>query len=208
MDEDRTYQLLGRWSEGDEDALAEILQRDLPWIRKRIEARCGELLRQRVETEDLVQEAMLEVLRFGPRFQIANRNAFRGLMVRIIENVIRGELDYHQALRREIARERPLPGDTLLQLGSELPSVTRPSQHAQRSEREAWVRLALELLDPRDRDVVLLRQWKELSFAEIAEELGISESGARMRFQRALPKIAKQVAALREGRVDERGNEA
>jgi RNA polymerase sigma factor (sigma-70 family) len=70
------------------------------------------------------------------------------------------------------------------------------------------VRLALELLDPRDRDVVLLRQWKELSFAEIAEELGISESGARMRFQRALPKIAKQVAALREGRVDERGNEA
>ena len=202
MTQDPTFHLLGRWFTGDEAALDEILRRDLPWIRQRVEERCGDVLRKRVECEDIVQEALVEVLRYGPRFQMQSRDEFRGLMVRIIENVIRGELDYHQALRREIARERPLPGATILQLGGDLRSVTRPSQAAERSEREAWVRLALELLDVRDREILLLRQWKELGFAEIGERLGISENGARMRFQRALPKLARQVAALKSGHVD------
>lgn len=203
MDEDqRTFHLLERWHGGDDRALGEILRRDLPWIRKRVEARCGEQLRARVDDEDLVQEALLEVLRYGPRFLMSDREQFRGLMVRIIENVIRGQADFHNALRREIAREKPLPSGTMLHLNCGLPSVTRPSQAADRSEREAWVRLALELLDREDREILLLRQWKELTFGEIAQQLEIGESAARMRFTRALPKLARKVEQLKSGAID------
>lgn len=203
MDDDqRTYHLLERWHGGDDRALGEILERDLPWIRKRVEARCGEALRARVDSEDLVQEALLEVLRYGPRFLMDDREQFRGLMVRIIENVIRGQHDFHHALRREIAREKPLPSGTMLRLDGAARSVTRPSEVASRGEREAWVRLALELLDREDREVLLLRQWKELSYAEIGERLEIGESAARMRFTRALPKLARKVEQLQAGKID------
>ncbi|HMQ23284.1 MAG TPA: sigma factor, partial [Planctomycetota bacterium] len=104
MNDEQTYHLLERWHGGDEQALGVILERDLPWIRKRVEERCGDALRKRVDDEDLVQEAMLEVLRYGPRFLMSDRDQFRGLMVRIIENVIRGQHDFHNALRRELAR--------------------------------------------------------------------------------------------------------
>jgi RNA polymerase sigma-70 factor (ECF subfamily) len=198
-DEAQTLQLLQRWHHGDESALNAILARDLDWIRARVAERCGEALKGRLETEDLVQEAMVEVLRYGPRFLMAGRDDFRGLMVRIIENVIRGQADHHNALRRQMARERPLPEGSVIALDGAARSVTRPSEAAQRSEREAMVRLALELLDREDREVLLLRQWKELSFAEIGAELGIGENGARMRFNRALPKLARKVDQLRSG---------
>ena len=203
MDEDlRTYQLLEKWHGGDDEALGAILARDLPWIRERVAARCGDALKERVDSEDIVQEAMIEVLRYGPRFAMADRDAFRGLMVRIIENVIRGQHDFHNALRRELAREKPLPSASMIRLDPGHKSVTRPSQALERSEREAWVRLALELLDRDDREILLLRQWKELSFGEIAEQLGIQENTARMRFARALPKLASKVAQLQEGAID------
>ena len=62
------------------------------------------------------------------------------------------------------------------------------------------MRLALELLEPEDRQVLLLRQWQELEFAAVGARMGLSEDAARMRFQRALPKLAKKLEALRSGR--------
>ncbi len=202
MNDEQTYHLLERWHGGDEQALGVILERDLPWIRKRVEERCGDALRKRVDDEDLVQEAMLEVLRYGPRFLMSDRDQFRGLMVRIIENVIRGQHDFHNALRRELAREKPLPEQTRIDLDPAARSVTRPSQALDRNEREACVRLALELLDHEDREVLLLRQWKGLSFADIGQQLGVNENTARMRFNRALPRLARQVEHLEGGALD------
>jgi RNA polymerase sigma-70 factor (ECF subfamily) len=79
--------------------------------------------------------------------------------------------------------------------------ATRPSAAADRNEKRAWIRLALELLDTADRDVVLLRQWDGLSFAEVGERLGIREDAARMRFERAVARLARLVARLRAGEI-------
>ena len=72
-DEDLTGKLLERWHAGDGGALDELLVRDLPWIRRCVHRRLGQGLRQRAETEDFVQEAVLEVLRYGPRFVVGTR---------------------------------------------------------------------------------------------------------------------------------------
>ncbi len=194
----QTVELLHRWHAGDRGALDTLIERDLPWIRNYVASRLGPLLRARGETQDYVQEAMIEVLRYGPRFVMADKARFRSLLARIIENMLRDKHDWYTAKRRAIQKERPIPSDSILDLDRPRQSVTRPSQAAGRRERESWVRLALEFLDPDDRKVILLRQWDGLSFAEIGERIGLSEDAARMRLKRALPKLAKQVEQLRQ----------
>jgi RNA polymerase sigma-70 factor (ECF subfamily) len=195
-----TLLLLQRWHAGDDQALADLVRQELPWVRTLVERRVGELLRQRADVDDFVQQAMLEVLRYGPRFVVESVPKFRSLMARIVENVIRDRNEYFRARRRDLARERPLPADTVLHLDPPQDSVTRPSQAAARAEGKALVRVALELLDPADREVLLLRQWEELSFAAIGARLGIGEDAARMRFARAVGKLGGVLRGL--GRRD------
>lgn len=191
--------LLKRWHSGDRAALEQLVERELPWIRNYVNARIGELLRARGEADDYVQEAMLDVLRYGPRFVTDDPESFRRLLARIVENTLRDMADWHGAERRALRRERQVPADSVLHLDRPDETVTRPSQNAAANEQQAWVALALELLDPDDRKVILLRQWEELSFGDIAKRLGIEEDAARMRFHRALPRLGRKLEELRAG---------
>jgi RNA polymerase sigma-70 factor (ECF subfamily) len=53
----------------------------------------------------------------------------------------------------------------------------------------ASLRAAFERLPSSQRDVVVLKLLRGVSFAEAAELLGISEEAARMRFSRALRSV-------------------
>ena len=194
--------LLKRWHGGDGQALNEVLDRDLPWIRNKVHQRLGDALRGKAETVDFVQDAMVEMLRYGPRFELANRAHFRALMAKIIENVLRGKHDWFQAQRRQIARERPLASETIVCLDPQADRIGTPSMVMDKNEREARVRLAVELLDPEDREILVLRQWQGLSFKETAEKLGLTEDAARMRFNRTLPKVARMMSQLEQGEID------
>jgi RNA polymerase sigma-70 factor (ECF subfamily) len=202
MASDDTRQLLQRWHAGERAAIDALVARDLPWIVQFVHARLGPLLRARGETMDYVQSAVIDVLAYTPRFVTDDRDRFRGLLARIVENHLRDAHDHHQAGRRNPARETPLPDDSVLDLDVGARPATEPGSRAARNEREAWVRLALELLPGEDRQVLLLRQWHELEFAQVGARLGLSEDAARMRFQRALPKLARKLEELRAGRLD------
>ncbi len=197
-----TRALLRRWHDGDRASLEELLARDRAFVVDYVRRRAGPELLQRAETDDFVQEAMVQALQYCPRFLISDREQFRGLLARITENILRDHAVSRRRLRRDAERERPVPSDSLLQLdppaGSE---VTRPSEAAQRNDDKAWIRLGLELLPRDDRQVVRLREWDGLSFAEVGDALGIDADAARMRFQRTLPRLARLVMDLRAGRL-------
>ncbi|MCB9871343.1 MAG: sigma-70 family RNA polymerase sigma factor [Planctomycetes bacterium] len=201
MDPGKTQSLLRRWHDGDSASLHELLDRDMPWIQERIRRRLGSLLRARRDVDDYVQEAVIKALQYTPRFVLSDRTQFRALLARMTENVIRDEADRQHAARRDVARERPVPGDSLLDLDPPVDSVTRPNSAADRDEARAWARLAVELLPAEERAIVRMRQWEELSFAEIGEKLGMTRDAAKMRFQRLLPRLARTVTMLRAGRV-------
>ena len=160
-----TSQLLRRWHSGERAGLDGLLERHLPWVRNHVRGRLGPLLRRKAETMDYVQDAMVQFLRYGPSVLVAEDDHFRALLVRIVENSIRNKYDWFTARRRAVSREKPLPPDTVLSLDQPVDQVTRPSQDAANNENEAWVRLGLELIDPEDSEVVILRQWQDLSFA-------------------------------------------
>jgi RNA polymerase sigma-70 factor (ECF subfamily) len=193
-----TLLLLRAWHGGDRQALAELLERNLDWVRDQVKRRLGPALRGQAETLDFVQQAVVDFLEYGPRFEISDDAAFRGLLARIVENNLRDENKRLRRLKRDIGRERGAASDTVLKLDPPVRAVTTPSVLADREERRAWVRLALEFLEPDDRDVILLRDFDDLPFAEVAQRLGINESSARMRHRRALPKLALRVERLRK----------
>jgi RNA polymerase sigma-70 factor (ECF subfamily) len=200
--DDATIELLRRWHGGDRGALDALLQRDLPWLRERVRQRLGDLLREKGDPDDYVQEIVVEVLQYAPRFLLEDRRQFRALLARIVENTLRDRDEWFRRKRRDLHKERPIPTDTVLWLDRPRDSVTRPSQHAIQDEQRAYTRLAMELLDGDDRKVLLLREWDGLSFAEIGAQLGTSENAARMRFQRAMQRLAREVERLVQGRVE------
>lgn len=193
-----TQQIL-RLHRGDEAALHQLVADHLPWIEAQVRRRLTPTVRRDGDTQDFVQEALLDVLRDGPRFAIDDPAAFRALLVRIVENNLIDRVRYLQREQRDYRRQRALPSDSVLLLDGPAKSVTEPWARADKNELQDWMRLALELLGPDDREAVRLRDWEGLTFAAIGERLGIGEEAARKRYQRALPRLAEKVDLLRRG---------
>lgn len=197
MPDQPTRLLLEQMHGGDSAALPALLERHLPFVRACVQRRMGDALRGHAETQDIVQDALVDVLRDGPRLKMTDEAAFRRLLAHVVENTIRDRHRFVHRGRRDAGRERPLPGDSVLDLDLPRDAVLRPSQHASADEEQQWVRLALEFLSPEDREVIWLREWDGLSFPEVGAHIGVAEEAARKRFERALPKLALRVAELR-----------
>ena len=188
--------LLQRWHEGDRRALEELLVRHLPFIEAAVRKRRGRALRVQADTQDHVQDVMIRVLEYGPRF-VAGADQFRGLMVRIVGNVL---CDAHR--RGRYRRVEALPRDSVLSLDRSMPEHTRPSESATANEERALMLLATEFLDEERRWLVEQRMYEERSFLEIGTRLGISEDAARKRFNRCLIDMSGIVQRMRNAQLD------
>jgi len=190
-DELETTQLLQRWYAGENGALDALLADCLPWVRARVRQRLGPALRRKLETGDVVQDALMRFLTDGPRLQIRNSGHLRGILARIVENVLCDKADWFSAKRRALARECALSDHAALPDDAAGPVTLLASD-----ENHDRVRLALELLEPEARRLVVLRAWDGLGFPEIAEQLGISPKAADTRYRRALARLAVRYAEL------------
>src|SRR5262245_14299654 len=122
-----TTELIVRWQQGDREARDVLIRQHLPWIRERVRKRLGFPLRAKEQTGDIVQEVAMEVLEYTPASQISNSFQFRRFLATIIENVLRNKSDWYRARRRELAKERPISRDSILDLDPPSGEVPRPS---------------------------------------------------------------------------------
>jgi len=77
-----------------------------------------------------------------------------------------------------------------VQLGLGLVATdTSPSEARARDELRERMRQTLELLGDRDREILWMRHYDELTFGEAASVLGIKESAATLRYVRALKRL-------------------
>jgi RNA polymerase sigma-70 factor (ECF subfamily) len=72
-----------------------------------------------------------------------------------------------------------------------------PPPHGQ-DEIHQLVRLALRKLPPTQAEVVVLKIWEEMTFAEVGEILGQSPNTAASRYRYALQKLAQHLHAVAE----------
>ncbi|MCA8944322.1 MAG: sigma-70 family RNA polymerase sigma factor [Planctomycetes bacterium] len=197
----QTQVLLHRWHDGDKDALGEIITRNLDWIRGYVHRRLGDQLRAKDDTQDIVQEALIEFMKFGPKFVIADEIHFRGLVAKIVRNVLADRHAWFTRRRRDMHRERVMPDQSTIHLDPGMNSVTQPPESAAKNEEREYIRLGLELLRPEEREVVIRRHFDGEEFATIAAAMQTTPEAARKRFGRALPRLFALIKQLKNGQL-------
>ena len=75
----------------------------------------------------------------------------------------------------------------------------RPSEAALRAELKLRLQEALNLMDPLDREALVLRHFEQLTTAEAARILGISPAAAGKRHLRALLRLKEILAEMPGG---------
>ena len=185
-------ELLQSARQGSPDALNLLYERCAGRLLGYIRLRLGRDLRARVESRDILQAALLKSVKHLDGFRGQDPRAFQAWLARIAEHEIRDRADHQQRLRRDAAREVPLDDE------APVAAVTRSAlSRILLDERAQRLELALEGLSPEHRDVILMRKFEELSFAEIGSRLSRSEDAARMLFARALTALTLALGATR-----------
>jgi RNA polymerase sigma-70 factor (ECF subfamily) len=133
------------------------------------------VLRNPADAEDAVQEAFLRVLRH--RETLDEVRDHRVWLIRIVWNIV---LD-----RKRRAKTRP-ETDDVSELARVLPAKgLSAEQRASAAQHHAHVLACVEQLPGKEREVLFLSAFEELSSVEIASVLGITESSVRSRLFRA-----------------------
>ncbi len=157
--------------QAEEDALAALVDRYSGALYRV----AFSVLRNPADAEDAVQEAFLRVLRH--RHTLHEVRDHRVWLIRIVWNVV---LD-----RKRRAKTRP-ETDDVSELARILPSNGLSAEEiAAAAQHHARVVACVDKLPQKERQVLLLSAFEELSSVEIAEVLGITESSVRSRLFRA-----------------------
>jgi RNA polymerase sigma-70 factor, ECF subfamily len=162
-------QLMVAFSRGTNDAFTELFAR----YKQPIFGFYWRRVADRALAEELTQEAFVAVIRAARRYE--QSATFRTYLYAIALKILR-------AYRRKAAFRATFMGS--------------PAEHAEPSAEsgvvtQLFMREALRNLDGMDREILLLREFEQLSYAEIAELLNLPVNTVRSRLFRAR-------AALRE----------
>src|SRR4030095_5667249 len=176
---------------GDADAVGEIVRR---WER-RIFALAFGMLGREEDARDATQETFLAAFR--------NLRGFRG------EAKVSSWL-HRIAVNPCITRERraKVRGETALEDEAEknaavfaLPVDASPARNAETVERTAAVRRAVGTLPPDLRQVVVMKEFEELTFQEIADVLEIPLSTVKSRLYTALRQLQMRLQKFGDSQV-------
>jgi RNA polymerase sigma-70 factor (ECF subfamily) len=142
------------------------------------------------EAEDLTQDIFLKIFKALATFD--RRANFQTWIVSISRNLC---IDHYRSVRKErqtIAREVDT-GD--LQPAS---ADRGPYQAAEHQDLRALLRQALQALPATLRTAVILRDLQELSYQEIADQLGLPEGTVKSRINRGRIELAHQLKRLQD----------
>lgn len=175
--------LLARIATGAGDALAALFRRRQADVYRFALHMSGAV----AVAEDVTQDVFLIVMRDAGRYQ-PGRSTVAAWLCGIARNCVR------QRLERD-GKWESLDEETA---GDDAPAaaLTDPLGELTRSERVEMLRRAVIALPVRYREVVVLCDLEELSYAEAADALGCAIGTVRSRLHRARTMLAARMAAL------------
>lgn len=180
--------LLERARAGSPDAVNLLYERVSARVLAYIRLRLGRDLRTRLESRDILQATLLKSFQSLREFRGGETGSLLAWLARIADNEIRDNVDRLHRQKRDAARETPLDDD------APVPAITRSAlSRVIIDERARQLEAALDTLSPDHRDVILMRKFEELSFAEIGRRTGRSEDASRMLFARAMAALTVRV---------------
>ena len=141
------------------------------------------------EAEDLTQEIFLKVFRSLSTFD--RRANFQTWLVSVSRNFC---IDRYRSGRRD--REVFAREVDAATVAAEAPGMN-PHARVELHDRVALLREALRGMSPPLRAAVVLRDIHELSYTEIAAQLGVAEGTVKSRINRGRAELARRIEALR-----------
>jgi RNA polymerase sigma-70 factor (ECF subfamily) len=194
---DQTENLLVRAADGDTAAQEALLNLHRHRLRRMLDVQLDPRVRARVDPSDVVQETLLEAYRRLPEYLAARPLPFYPWLRQLAwKRLTRIHRDNLTAQRRSVNREEDhdwqLSDDSVQQLARLLvTSASAPLQRLLKEELTRRTRAAMDQLSANDRRVLVLRFLEQLSTAETAAVLEISETAVRMRQLRAIQRVQK-----------------
>jgi RNA polymerase sigma-70 factor (ECF subfamily) len=174
-------------------ALADVgrlLEEHRPELLAMLQRRIDPHLAVRLDPEDVLGEAFLQAQRRWEWFQEQEGLTAYVWLYGIARDCLREAWRRESRDCRDNRRDLPFPEESSLQLAMSLfQKGQSPAEQAAREELRECMRRALQLLGEADRDLLWMRNYDQLSFAEIAQLLGVKENAAAVRYVRALKRL-------------------
>jgi RNA polymerase sigma-70 factor (ECF subfamily) len=180
----REEQLVRRAKDGDTDAFAELVVAHQRFVYN-LALRS---LSDPREAEDVAQEAFVRAWRGLPRFR--GEAGFRTWIYRIVTNLCYNRLP---RLRRELTA---IGDDEIADLPAA--SYADPLSSLEAKERRAYLHMQIEALPESYRLLVTLRYQQELSYAEIAEVVGVPLGTVKTGLFRARERLREAMRQFEE----------
>lgn len=184
-----TLDLVARIRGGDRGAWDDLYARYRDRLLFAVRCRLGAGLRQKLESEDILQSVMLEALGEMEGFAPEGPDSLRHFLHVLITRKIRDRADTFGAAKR--AGDRPL--DT----AAERAAAATPPTYSDAPRFEALERALARLPDDL-REIVTLRKIDGLPSAEVARRLGLTDAAVRKAVSRGMARLTR--LALEEER--------
>jgi len=152
--------------------------------RRAVLAYVAGMLRDAGGAEDVVQECFMELAR-----HVGEIDPARGVRPWLFRVARHRAIDRLRRRREQVLSD--LDGSAFLL--AKLAGGASPADEVMEKERAADVRRALNLLDARDRDLLMLRFYGDLTFREIADVMRRPLGTILWRFPRALERLRRKL---------------
>jgi RNA polymerase sigma-70 factor (ECF subfamily) len=181
---DETVELVDRVRGGDQEALAILMARFLPRLRRWASGRMPVALRDLADTSDFVQDVLLQSFQRVGRLDVGREGGLQAYLRQAVLNRIRDEF------RR--SRRRPATVEIDVAHPDEGPSPLEAAIGRQGVERYEQ---ALAALKPLDREAIIARVELGFTYEEVANLLGKpTANAARMAVERALVRLVTELS--------------
>jgi RNA polymerase sigma-70 factor (ECF subfamily) len=174
--------LVDRFKNGDASAFDEMVSRY--WDR--IFSMVNQLLRNAQDAEEVTQDAFIRAHKGLANFR--GDSAFSTWLYQIATNLARNRYWYWWRRKRDqsVSLDAPLGNDNTTTLAEVLPAeVETPDDITVTREFVSRIGTGMERLGAKHREILILRNVKNLSYEEIAKILGISVGTVKSRIARA-----------------------
>ncbi len=174
--------LVARFKKGDQSAFDEMVSRY--WGR--IYAMVNQLLRNTQDAEEVTQDAFIRAHRGLENFR--GDSAFSTWLYQIATNLARNRYWYWWRRKRDksISIDQPIGSEGDMTLADVLPAqVETPDDITVTQEFVDHIAIGMEKLSAKHREVLVLRNIKNMTYEEIAQVLEVSLGTVKSRIARA-----------------------
>jgi RNA polymerase sigma-70 factor (ECF subfamily) len=182
-DPESTFHLIDRARAGDLEAMERLFARHVKPLQRWARGRLPQWARDLADTDDLVQDALLQTFKRMEDFQARRVGALQAYLRQAVVNRVRDEL-----------RRKGRQPDAMELEGLELESSLSPLEQAIGREAVECYQRALQRLKPEEREAIIARIEMGYSYEELAQILSKpTADAARKAAQRALVRLAEEM---------------